>query len=429
MFRNPVDIANRGLQQCGSPRLIDETEGFNEISVQATNCAFVYDKLRRAELRRNLWRFSIRHAILRPFDTTSRALYAPLWSSTSNYFMGSLVSDALGQFWVSQTNDNLDNDPGNSDAWELYFGALAIPAWVDGTSYYAGDVVYVTPGDGTAAVYMSLLAGNDDDPTATAAFDATVTYGLAELVVQSAVTYQSLIDFNLANTPSATTAPAAWDSGTTYGAAARVRGSDGYMYLSVAGGNLGNDPVGDSGALWTNTAVLAPWTSTLTRTASSTQWLRLDNAVLRPLFLVYPIGTGPVTDSRTRNVYRLPANYLRKAPQDPKAGSVSSLGAPSNLAYADWDLEGNYIVTREVQPIQFRFGADVSDVRQMDDMFCEGLGCRIGYEVAPAVTQSSSKRQEIASAYNKFMTEARIVNSIETGPEETPLDDWIACRA
>lgn len=431
MFRNPVDIANRGLQQCGSPRLIDDADGFNEDSVQATNCAFVYDKLRRAELRRNLWRFAIKHAILRPVDSTFRQLSAPLWASTSNYFMGSIVGDAMGTIWVSQTNDNVNNEPGNSAEWQAYFGPVAVPPY-DSTAtvgYYAGDVVYVTPGDGTAAVYMSLVPGNSDNPSTTAAYDATVMYGLADLVLQSSTPYQSLIDFNLNNLPSATTAPAAWAIGTTYAINSRVRGTDGYMYLAAQGANTGHDPVGDDGTWWTATGALAKWTSTLTRTSSSSKWMRLDNAVLRQMFFAYPIGAGPVSDPLTRNVYRLPAGYLRKAPQDPKAGSVSALGAPSNLPYDDWLYEGNYIVSRSVFPIQLRFGADMNDVRDFDDMFCEMLGCRIGYEVAPAVTQSGAKRSEIASAYNKFRIEAVMVNGIETGSEEPPLDDWLACRA
>ena len=79
----------------------------------------------------------------------------------------------------------------------------------------------------------------------------------------------------------------------------------------------------------------------------------------------------------TRNVYRLPANYLRKAPQDPKAGVFSWLGAPGNRQADDWTYEGNYLMTLDGGPIVFRFIADLQNVADFDDMFCEALSCRL----------------------------------------------------
>ena len=75
-----------------------------------------------------------------------------------------------------------------------------------------------------------------------------------------------------------------------------------------------------------------------------------------------------------------------------------------------------------------RFVADVHDVRRMDAMFCEGLACRIAMGVCETLTQSVSKLGAISTLYKQFMTEARIVNGIETGSEEPPEDDYIACR-
>ena len=61
MFRNAVDICNRGLQHCGVSR-IDPEEGFGEDSPRADACAFVYDKLRRSELEKSVWSFAVRRA-------------------------------------------------------------------------------------------------------------------------------------------------------------------------------------------------------------------------------------------------------------------------------------------------------------------------------------------------------------------------------
>ena len=74
------------------------------------------------------------------------------------------------------------------------------------------------------------------------------------------------------------------------------------------------------------------------------------------------------------------------------------------------------------------FVADVTDVRLMDAMFCEGLGARIGLEVCEPLTQSTAKKTTISQIYQKFMGEARTVNAIEQGAVDPPEDDFITVR-
>lgn len=422
-FRTPVDIANRALQHCGAKR-ISNTLGFTEDSVNASECAFAYDMLRRAELRRNVWRHAIRNCVLRPIDTSTRLLAPVMWSSLTTYFSGSIVSDAQGYVWISTQPDNLGNTPGNHGYWEPYFGPMAVPPHVAGESYFAGDVVYIASGAGVNNVYMSRENSNTDTPTTTTAWDTTVTYRKNAVVTYLGTPRQSLIDLNLGQTPTAS--PAAWSSGTTYALANTVCGSDGLIYTSLSGGNIGNDPT-SSPSFWSTAGVLCPWTTTLTRTSTSDKWLAIG-AALTELGLVYPIGSGPLSSTDTRNVYRVPANYLREAAQDPKAGSHSPLGAPAGRQYEDWDFSGDYFTTSESSPIVFRFVADVVNVPKFDDMFCEGLAARVGMEVCERVTQSNAKVSTIAGMYQRFMTEARIVNAIEIGSEEAPEDDWVTCR-
>lgn len=528
MFQSPIDICNRGLQHCGAPR-IDLGLGFTEVSPSSTECFSVYDKLRRAELRRNVWRFSIRNTVLRPIDTTTMFLKASLWSSTSTYYRGSIVSDQTGVLWMSNSPDNVGNVPGNSAQWDFYFGPLAVDPWdnTGGTAYFAGELVYNAPGDGTFKVFMSLQSSNTDNPLVPTQWSATTTYAKDQIAQFSPAwsslttysagqtvtytdgnTYASLAGSNLNNVPTlaskwalaptqtsstlapamlewvSTTAysigqfvdvngtqyvalgtstnappatsssswaaltlgvlyasmidantnnepdlaPAAWAVGTTYAANAKVCGSDGVIYQSIGNGNVGNNPISDGGAHWTNTGVLCPWTTANLSGSGSLKWLKLQSPAMAEANILYPIGSGPTSQASTKNVFRLPANFLRKAPQDPKVGSYSPLGAPSNDFYDDWNFQGNFLTSRMSQPIVLRFVADIADVLQMDDMFCEGLGARIGLEVCETLTQSTAKKQTIASEYQRFMGEARMVNGIETGAEEPALDDYLACR-
>lgn len=372
-FTSPVDIANRALQHCGATR-IDVALGFAENSKNASECAFCYDKLRQAELRRNVWRFAIREACLRAMDVNTLLLSASMWSSVTTYFVGSIVSDETGQLWISRIPDNLGYQPENSLTWEQYFGPLTVARYDSTTSYMAGELVYTTAGDGTNRVYRSLQSSNSDTPSTATAWAATTTYFKNQVVTESAVAYMSLVDLNLNQQPSLT--PAAWT--TTF-----VGGTGSLKWLQIGGAEF---PMG--------VTVVTP-------------------------NVVYPLGSGPSTQTATRNVYMLPSGFLREAPQDPKVSTP----------YDDWRFESDFIVTDRVDPIVFRFVTDSVNVTKMDPMFCEGLAARIGFEICEIVTQSSDKLKTIAGLYQKAITDARAINGIETGPTEPPEDDFISCRA
>lgn len=430
-FRLEIDIANRALQHCGVPRL-DAALGFTEDSKNAAETSFVYPKLRQAELQRNVWRFAIRKVVLRAIDSNTMLIAPSLWVETTTYFVGSLVSDERGVFYESRNPNNLGNSPQLDRAsWEPYFGPVSVAQWSSTTSYFAGELVYVAIGPGTYRLYKSLQSSNTDNPATTSTWSATTIYDKNDVVTLLGTPYMSRIDVNLNQTPSAS--PADWSAATTYAIGNSVTGSDGVIYTSLANGNINHDPT-FSPALWTNTGVLSAWTTVFVGGATSLKWRQIGGpefpmgAALSELNLVYPVGTGPSTESTSRNVFHLPSGFLRRAPQDPRAGAVSYLGAPSGLTYDDWELENDVIVTAEIGPIMLRFVADVSDVTRMHAMFCEGLAARVALEVCEPLTQSSAKLGTISKLYSTFMGEARLVNAVEIGAEEPPEDDWITTR-
>jgi hypothetical protein len=214
-----------------------------------------------------------------------------------------------------------------------------------------------------------------------------------------------------------------------------VAATDGYNYTATsAGSNLNKTPAGGiNPTYWTQGGYTA-WASTFTEGGGNSQWMQIGGAAfpsgvaLSSISITYPIGCGPSSDAATKNVFRLPANYLRKAPQDPKAGVFSWLGAPGNRQADDWTFEGNYLITIDGGPIVFRFIADVQNVADFDDMFCEALACRIGLEICEPLTQSTAKVGMIGKEYEKFMGDALIIGGIEAGIDEPPLDDFLACR-
>lgn len=381
-YLTPVDVANRALQHLGATR-IDDTIGFAEQSLNASEMAFAYDKLLQAELATRVWSFSIQRAILRPIDPNTMILAPALWGPSPTYFVGSLVSDQTGQMWESKVSNNLAQDPTQTLAWEQYFGPLTVMKYDSTTTYFAGELVYVADGDGNNRVYKSLQNSNADNPATATAWDATVTYFTNQVVTVAAIAYMSLFDLNTNNPPAST--PAAWT--TTF-----VGGKGSLKWLQIGGSEV---PSG---------------------------------VALTPPYIIYPVNIGPTSQSHTRSVYRVPAGYLREAPRDPKAGSVSYLGSPTNLQYTDWLREGMYFVTRDVDPIMYRFVASVTNVRQMKVLFLEYVAARLAYETCERITQSTDELKVLLSVYQDHERRAKVEDGIETGATEPPLDDYIVTR-
>lgn len=554
-FQTPVQIANRGFQHCGAVQL-DPVQGFTEQSRRAREVSSCYDGLRRAELRANVWKFATRKTALRAIDSNTLLLAPALWSSTTTYFFGSVVSDSANNLWNSRIQNNLGNPPTTSAQstatpyWEPYFGPLTVSLYDSSQTYFTGELVYTAAGDGTMNAFKSLIEGNPIHPAlpnqwstqttyfknqavqtwpayasgttygkgqgvlytdgnvyasltsgnvgnvppssganwalvpvltiASQAVPATVAvtafpnaspvlewaqatgYALGNVVMFNGLEYlslaannlgnfpnaagstswvalsgatlsMSLIDLNIGNNPA--NSPALWAIGTTYAAGNTVAGSDGVIYSSVGSGNVGNNPVTDGGVHWTSTGVLCPWTTVFTQGGGNDLWTQIGGASfptgvgLSGLNIDWPIGAGPAWQTWNLNVYRMPAGYLRRAPQDPSAGRLSWLGAPGNRAADDWVYQGDYLTTSGSTPIVFRFVSDFTDVSKMDDQFCEMLGAKIGGEMCETLTQSSAKVAVCLAAYKLAEFKAKAANAIEIGAEEPVLDDWLACRA
>jgi hypothetical protein len=421
-YLDSLDLANRACQHIGAPQILD----INEDTRQNFELAFAYDKVREAELRRNPWRFATKTAILRAVNATTLLLVPEQWSSATLYLPGAIVQDANGDFWQSSMPENQNYQPGQSPAWEQYFGPMTADVWTATTTYFAGDLVYVLGAAGSYVVYRSLQNGNANTPNSVKAFDPTVTYGLNEVASYSGAQWRSLLAFNLNNVPA--TQPAAWDSSVTYGTNFTVTGQDGYVYISTGEQNIGNNPPQDGGVHWTASGAINAWSKVPTIYPTDPTWVAIF-ASLTPIFFTDPIGYGVDLQSPAKALYRLPANFLREAPRDPKAGSVSVFGAPTGLMYNDWLFQGDYLVTMDTGPLMFRFIADITVVAEMDPMFGEAMAARMALGVVETITGSDSKKRTIEGEYGRWIAEARLVNGIEIGAEEPPEDDWVTCRA
>lgn len=435
-FLLPLDICNRALQHLGSRR-ITAADFASPTTKQASAVAFCYDKLRQAELRRNTWVFSIKRASLRPIDDTTLQLAPPLVSATKYYMPGDVVADTNGKLWTTSVPFTYAQTPGDPNTnWVPYFGPLTAALYDSTDTYLAGEAVYIR--GAVAGLISGFFARRDttsaaaDVPDTVETWDSTAVYKRGDIVSYSSADWVSCIDNNLNFTPVNTRA--LWSATTTYASGNIVIGpDDGRLYTSVGNGNLNHRPYAEDTTYWT-AASSPPYVQAWVQQsiAASNAWRYYGNGAtdeFKAIYLQYPLSAAVSPSLGNRNIFRLPSGFLRTAPQQPRAGSVSYLGSPSGLGYTDWEYNGNFLISQEAQPISFRFAADITDVSQMDPMFCEGLACRIAIELCEDLTQSSNKLAGLASMYKSFMGEARTVNAIEVGAVEPPVDDYIQCRA
>lgn len=334
-FRTPVDIANKALSVLRQPAIYS----FQDNTVQSIECARVYDVLRLAELRRALWRFSTRRVILRPIDNTTMYLVPPAWDGTTNFNAGDIASYG-NQVWVALI-PNTGQTPsvvpaGGTLLWDSYFGPLTVDVWngpivlpasptggtTNPTTYFTGELVFKTPGDGSYAIYRSRIQNNADNPQMVDQWTDDQVYQAAQVVSFNSINYQSLINLNFNNEPDVSP---------------------------------------------------SQWTTTITSPLVSNSWTPMATSALTPLNIVWPLGTGPASNLMTRNVFRLPAGFLRRCPTDPRAGINPILGGPvANLA-DDFLFEGDWIVSQTRDAIMVRFIADMQNVPSFDALFAVAM--------------------------------------------------------
>ena len=387
-FTIPLDILNLSLVSLGQPREGSYTAG------KIPELVFAYDKLRAAELERNLWRFATKRVLLRAIGVDTVMWTPAVWAAgvaqaagmVLSYTPASGVYNGQTYYWQLSAAETTSIAPDLDPLFHRYCGPLAIDLYNTGsagdgtsnTTYHAGEVVLVP-----------------------AAYAGGTTYAINDVVRSGASWYVSLVGSNVGNAVTDTTKWALWTSRGRSNNSFGVTASNspipltypaGYaVYISLFNNNKDN-PVSATG-----------------------NWLSVGGTVatLRPL---YPLGSGPVQDRNSMNAFRLPNAFLKRAPSDPKGNQAPYLGAAYGTPPEDWTPESDFIVSGDPGPITLRFVADVIDVTDMDALFCVGLAKRIASETCETITSSDAKVQLNERAYKQAMSAARVSNAIEIGP-------------
>jgi len=125
--------------------------------------------------------------------------------------------------------------------------------------------------------------------------------------------------------------------------------------------------------------------------------------------------------------YQLPADCL-------KLDQVSEYWYVTNLVdYVQGEMqyfavEGNKILTNLAAPLSIRYATDVTDANQWDACFYDSLATRLAYTACEALTQSSTKKNDLMMDYKQSIFEAVKANAVERPPIVLPDDSWTLSR-
>lgn len=132
-----------------------------------------------------------------------------------------------------------------------------------------------------------------------------------------------------------------------------------------------------------------------------------------------PTGTNTYQNGLTRNVFTLPAGFMRFADQNPRAAGTLTQSTTGGIKYTDYAIEGGNLTTASAGPIHLRFAGDITNVALMDSLFCDSLAARMNVDgLAEKLTGSVARRQLAEQRYEERIALAKLIGLIEAAGDE-----------
>lgn len=237
-----------------------------------------------------------------------------------------------------------------------------------------------------------------------AAWAIGTTYATGDVISYANLLWISTIESNIANTPGAAGVGAKWVP--YFGPTVAQSYSSAVQYYP-----------GD--VAFTSTVVYIAVAPSLNQAqaANTAYWHIMAGATKSTIIQTSPVGyeNNPTV---LRKIYRLPANFLRMAPQDPKVAGNEHQNTGAGMQFNDWEVESGFLVTADSSPFIMRFVADQVDVAAMDPLLCQAWGTRLALHICEDITQSPQKKQDVRDEYSRVINLAKMVNAVEAGTTE-----------
>lgn len=117
-------------------------------------------------------------------------------------------------------------------------------------------------------------------------------------------------------------------------------------------------------------------------------------------------------------LYALPADCLR----------VLAVEGEPEERVEPWKVEGRFIATDAVAPLNIRYIARVTDPAQFFPLFTDALVVRLAAEGAFHFTGSTSREEQLRQAYREMAANARRYDAQEGTAEGLVANDWLESR-
>ena len=103
---------------------------------------------------------------------------------------------------------------------------------------------------------------------------------------------------------------------------------------------------------------------------------------------------------------------------------------PIRGKYTEWKQRGTYLYSAN-STLKISYIRNAAE-SEFDPLFNEVLACKVAFESAEYVTQSSTKRAVALQAYDDAISEAKKANAFVVGPEDVTFDDndfsWVTAH-
>jgi hypothetical protein len=118
------------------------------------------------------------------------------------------------------------------------------------------------------------------------------------------------------------------------------------------------------------------------------------------------------------HAYQLASDWLR---------TLAVSDDESGLGAVEYRIEGRTILSN-ADDVYLRYVKDAADPNDMDASFREALAWLLAADLAIAITQSSTTREQMLQGLQTVLVAARSIDAIEDFPESEPEPGWLAGR-
>lgn len=121
--------------------------------------------------------------------------------------------------------------------------------------------------------------------------------------------------------------------------------------------------------------------------------------------------------------------------ETPAYGFSKSYTVPANClrllevaTHAEYQVEGNKILTDADAPLNIRYVYDLEDTSAYSPLLVDALSAYLAFEMCETVTQSNTKKEAQYVRYNDVLKEAKKADAAQQPPTMVENDDWLYAR-